>query len=156
MLLHVKKMDEIFAEEILSWTYEAPYDFYNNEYSVDAVRELLNHSYFVVLDDYEEIVGYFCSGESAQVPIGSLFGAYPESYLDIGIGMNPMLTGQGRGLKFFSFILDYIREVHGEAQVRLTVAAFNSRAIHLYEKLSFIKEIEFNHGDVVFITMIRN
>jgi len=68
MSLYVKEMDEIFAEEILSWKYEAPYDFYNNEYSVDAVQELMNHSYSAVLDDQDELFGFFCMGESAQVP----------------------------------------------------------------------------------------
>ncbi|EKN71546.1 hypothetical protein BABA_00890 [Neobacillus bataviensis LMG 21833] len=154
MAIYVKEMDDIFAEEILGWKYEAPYDFYNNEYSVDAVRELLNHSYFVVLDN-DEIFGYFCSGESAQVPIGSMFGAYPEGYLDIGIGMNPIFTGQGRGLLFFLFILNHIKEIFGDAPLRLTVASFNSRAIHLYEKIGFVNENEFRHGDVVFMTMVK-
>lgn len=155
MRLHVKEMDEIFAEEILGWTYEEPYDFYNNEYSVDAVRELLNHSYFVALDDHEEIFGYFCIGESAQVPIGSMFGVYPEGCMDIGIGMNPVFTGQGRGHLFLTFILNYIMGLVGTVSLRLTVAAFNTRAIHLYEKHRFEMEKAFRHGDVVFITMVR-
>ncbi|MEH7353844.1 GNAT family protein [Neobacillus drentensis] len=155
MLLYVKEMDEIFAEEILSWKYEAPYDFYNNEYSVDAVRELMNHSYSAVLDEQDEIFGFLCIGESAQVPIGIDFGAYPKGFIDVGIGMNPVFTGQGRGLTFLTFILNYIKGVYGDAPLRLTVAVFNSRAIHLYEKLGFVKEKEFTRGDIVFITMIR-
>ena len=155
MMLYVKEMDEIFAEEILSWKYEAPYDFYNNDYSVDAVRELMNQSYSTVLDDQDEVFGFFCIGESAQVPIGIDFGAYPKGYIDVGIGMNPEFTGQGRGLTFLTFILNYIKEVYGDVPLRLTVAVFNSRAIHLYEKLGFVKEKEFTNGDVVFNTMVR-
>ncbi|MBO0959289.1 GNAT family N-acetyltransferase [Neobacillus sp. MM2021_6] len=155
MLLQVMEMDVIFAEEILSWKYEAPYDFYNNEYSVAAVRELLNHSYFVVVDDLDEIFGYFCMGESAQVPIGSIFGAYPAGFLDIGIGMNPIFTGQGRGQLFLTFILNHIQSQVGTVSLRLTVVAFNTRAIHLYEKHGFEMKKSFRHGDVLFITMVR-
>jgi len=155
MSLYVKEMDEIFAEEILSWKYEAPYDFYNNEYSVDAVRELMNHSYSAVLDDQDELFGFFCMGESAQVPVGSNLGEYPEGFIDIGIGMNPVYTGQGHGHTFFTFIRNYIKAVYGDAPLRLTVAMFNNRAIHLYEKLGFVKEKEFTRGDIEFMTMVN-
>ncbi|MFZ7942673.1 MULTISPECIES: GNAT family N-acetyltransferase [Bacillaceae] len=154
MRLFVKKMDEIFAEEFLTWKYEAPYDFYSNEYSAGAIAELLNGSYSVILDDQNKIFGFFCIGESAQVPISSDFEIYAKGYVDVGIGMNPVFTGQGRGLLFFSFILDYIKAKYGDTPIRLTVAAFNNRAIHLYEKIGFVKEKEFIHGDVLFITMI--
>ncbi|MFK9092043.1 GNAT family N-acetyltransferase [Bacillus salipaludis] len=156
MLLFVKEMDEIFAEEILSWKYEAPYDFYNNEYSVDAVRELLSRSYSAVLDDQDEVFGFFCIGESAQVPIGAGFGAYSEDFIDVGFGMNPVFTGKGLGLSFLTFILQQISNVYGATPIRLTVAEFNSRAIHLYEKLGFVREMEFSHGDIVFMTMVKH
>ncbi|WHY86761.1 GNAT family protein [Neobacillus novalis] len=155
MLLYLKEMDEINAEKILSWKYEAPYDFYNNECSIEAVWEMLNHSYTAILDNQDEVFGFFCIGDSAQVPIGADFGAYPQGYIDIGIGMNPKFTGQGKGLSFFKFILRQIYEVHGVVPVRLTVATFNTRAIHLYEKLGFVKEKEFCRGDIKFMTMVK-
>lgn len=155
MLLYLKEMDEIYARKILSWKYEAPYDFYNNEYSVDAVQELLNPSYSAILDDQDEVFGFFCIGDSAQVPIGADFGAYPQGYMDVGLGMNPKFTGRGKGLSFLTFILQQINEVHGVVPVRLTVAAFNTRAIHLYEKFGFVKEKEFCRGDIKFMTMVK-
>lgn len=154
-MLYLKEMDEIYAEKILSWKYEAPYDFYNNEYSVEAVWEMLNSSYTAILNNQDEVFGFFCIGDSAQVPIGAESGTYPHGYVDVGIGMNPEFTGRGEGLSFFKFILQQIYQVHGVMPVRLTVAAFNTRAIHLYEKLGFVKEKEFCHGDNVFITMVR-
>ncbi|ETI69528.1 GNAT family N-acetyltransferase [Neobacillus vireti] len=155
MLLYLKEMDEIFAEKILSWSYETPYDFYDNEYSVEAVQEMLNHSYSAILDDHDEVFGFFCIGDSAQVPIGADFGAYPQGYIDVGIGMNPEFTGRGKGFSFFTFILQQIYEVHGVVPVRLTVATFNTRAIRLYEKLGFVKEKEFCHRDIEFLTMVK-
>lgn len=42
---------------------------------------------------------------------------------------------------------------YGNVPVRLTVAAFNQRAIHLYEKFGFVKEMEFAAVSVDFQTM---
>lgn len=148
-------MNEEFAIEILDWKYELPYDFYNNELNPQSLKELLEDSYYVVVDDHKKIVGYFCIGDCAKVPIGVHFGAYNEEFIDIGIGMNPTLTGKGNGATFFSFILKFIEENFLTVPFRLTVASFNKRAIHLYEKFGFEKEIEFNRGDTGFITMVR-
>jgi [ribosomal protein S18]-alanine N-acetyltransferase len=148
MQLTVKKMNEDFAKEILQWTYEKPYDFYNNELSPEGMHEFLSNSYYAVVDLEENLVGFFCLGKAAQVPSGD----YREELLDIGLGMKPELTGNGLGCKFFSFILSQIKEKH----LRLSVAAFNKRAIHLYEKLGFLKESEFKHKGINFIIMVRN
>ena len=144
-----------WANEILEWKYEAPYDFYNNEATDESVKELLETPYHAVVDEKEQLVGFFCSGCAAQVPIGSQFGAYTENLVDIGIGMNPDLTGKGNGAAFFSFVLDFIQDEFPGTHIRLTVANFNLRAIHLYEKLGFRKKMEFPRGPVDFITMVK-
>jgi [ribosomal protein S18]-alanine N-acetyltransferase len=155
MQLYVKDMTEDFARQILNWTYEKPYELYNNELSDEAMREILNHSYFAVVNHVDELVGYFCVGESAQAPIGALFGVYREVLYDIGIGMKPELTGSGLGYTFFSFILNDIKDTLDPKAVRLTVVKSNSRAIHLYEKLGFVKDKEFNQESIEFITMVK-
>ncbi|TKC19011.1 GNAT family N-acetyltransferase [Robertmurraya kyonggiensis] len=155
MILEIKSMNEEFAIEILDWKYEPPYDFYNNESDPQSLKELMENSYYVVVDNNKKIVGYFCIGDSAKVPIGVQFGAYNEELIDIGIGMNPSLTGKGYGATFFSFILSFIEENFLRVPFRLTVAKFNQRAIHLYEKFGFEKEMEFDRGDTRFMTMVR-
>jgi [ribosomal protein S18]-alanine N-acetyltransferase len=80
-----------------------------------------------------------------------LFRVYEEKLLDIGLGMRPDQTGKGFGYVFFSFILSHINE----QCVRLTVASFNTRAIHLYQKLGFLKVSEFKHKGINFIIMVR-
>jgi [ribosomal protein S18]-alanine N-acetyltransferase len=152
----VKRMTEEYAKQILSWKYEAPYDFYNNEESSESLRELLENPYYALLNTDETLIGFFCIGISAQVPFGRTVGAYSEDINDIGIGMNPSLTGQGFGAEFFSFILSYILETYKVDSLRLTVAAFNQRAIHLYTKLGFVKKMEFSRGAIKFITMVKN
>ncbi|MBY0095578.1 GNAT family N-acetyltransferase [Mesobacillus maritimus] len=155
MKLFIKEMDDGFAREILHWKYSPPYDFYNNEFSEEALRELLEESYYAIVSSERELIGYFCTGKTAQVPIGSQFGAYSKDLLDIGIGMKPALTGQGYGSEFFGFILAHIADSTPYKTIRLTVTDFNSRAISLYEKHGFVKNLEFNRGETKFITMIK-
>ncbi|KKK38113.1 hypothetical protein WQ57_09840 [Mesobacillus campisalis] len=155
MQLNIRNMNTDFAEEILDWKYAAPYDFYNNELTSDALKEMLENQYYAVLDQNDKLVGFFCIGDSARVPIGNQFGAYSEELIDIGIGMKPELTGQGFGFTFFSFILEHIQGNFNDVQNRLTVAKFNQRAIHLYEKFGFVKKIEFKKGSTAFITMVK-
>ncbi|MEK5480489.1 MULTISPECIES: GNAT family N-acetyltransferase [unclassified Viridibacillus] len=150
--LFVGKMNVNFAKEILSWRYEAPYDFYNNDLDTDSLNEMLENPYYSVLDSDGELIGFFCTGQSAQVPSGSMFGAYSEGRVDIGIGMKPGLTGKGYGYTFFSFILNHIQN-ENSLPIRLTVAKFNHRAIHLYEKLGFTKLMEFSNDSTEFIVM---
>lgn len=155
MQLSIRKMNEDFAKQILTWKYEAPYDFYNNEENAESLNELLDNPYYAVINLENELVGFFCIGSAAQVPYGASIGAYSEEIKDIGIGMDPSLTGQGFGAPFFSYILSYLQETNKVDSIRLTVAKFNQRAIHLYSKLGFVKKMEFSRGTTAFITMVK-
>jgi len=68
--------------------------------------------------------------------------------------MKPELTGKGYGSEFFSFILNQLQQ-ESHSPLRLTVATFNTRAIHLYEKLGFTKVMEFT-ASTEFITMKKD
>lgn len=153
MQLFIRDMNEMTANEILDWKYEAPFDFYNNERNNESLHEILENDYYAVVNDKEEIVGFYCIGVSAQVPIGAKFDAYIEDMVDIGIGMKPELTGLGFGSTFFSFVLNHIRTIYTNKFIRLTVATFNKRAIHLYEQLGFEKKMQFRTDSTEFITM---
>ncbi|WP_107926947.1 GNAT family N-acetyltransferase [Lysinibacillus parviboronicapiens] len=154
MQLFVREMDNRWATELLHWTYSAPYDFYNNELTTETLKEILDNSYQAIVNDKEQLIGYFCTGISAQVPSGHEVDAYLENGIDIGIGLKPDLTGKGFGTEFFSFIVSHVRQTT-HAPLRLTVAKFNTRAIHLYEKLGFKKKLEFKHQAIRFITMLK-
>lgn len=148
-------MSEEFAIEILNWKYPAPYNMYNNELNPDTLKEMLEDLYSIVVDENDRLVGFFCIGNAAKVPIGAEFGVYDEDLIDIGIGLKPELTGQGYGFIFFSFIVEYVQYSYKDVPLRLTVAQFNHRAIRLYEKFGFVKIMEFNKGDILFQTMVK-
>ncbi|MFJ8089053.1 GNAT family N-acetyltransferase [Lysinibacillus sp. NPDC095746] len=154
MQFYIREMNEIFATDILGWKYEEPYDFYNNDLCDESLKEILESPYYAIVNDKEELVGFFCIGTSAQVPIGCNYGAYLDEYIDVGIGMKPELTGKGYGSEFFSFILNQLQQ-ENQSPLRLTVATFNTRAIHLYEKLGFTKVMEFT-ASTEFITMKKD
>ncbi|MEK4426557.1 GNAT family N-acetyltransferase [Solibacillus sp. FSL K6-1523] len=155
MQLLIENMNEDLAKDIVSWEYEKPYDFYNNEISDGAVKELLDGSYFALVNEDQKLHGFFCTGDNAQVPVGKRFGVYSENSIDMGLGMNPKYVGKGSGFEFCSFILRYIEENHKGTPIRLTVAKFNQRAIHLYEKLGFEKKDEFRTDFAEFMTMVK-
>lgn len=156
MKLLKAEMDKEIAQEILNWRYDAPYHFYNNEPSAQELAELLNGTYFAVVDEKEETVGFFCVGDSAQVPSGKLCGVYDEECIDMGLGMVPKLLGKGHGKKFGLFVLHSIVETHPNLPVRLTVAIFKKRAIHLYKQLGFVLDKRFSStANVEFITMVK-
>lgn len=155
MQLLIEKMNEELAKEILSWKYDKPYDFYNNELTDEAIREMLDGSYIALVNDHQELIGFFCTGDDAIVPVGKKFGVYSDKSIDMGLGMNPKYVGKGSGFEFCSFILRYIEKNDKGRPIRLTVAKFNERAIHLYEKLGFVKNGAFSTDFAEFMTMVK-
>ncbi|KON84681.1 hypothetical protein AF331_11655 [Rossellomorea marisflavi] len=151
----ITELNREAAEEILAWKYEPPYDFYENERSEEAVAELSGGEYRLVLDESGQMYGFFCTGSSAQVPIGHEFGVYPDDHVDFGLGMNPAFTGRGTGAAFTAFILKEIRR-DTSLPIRLSVATFNKRAIKVYEQLGFQKVDHFRTRSAEFITMVEN
>ncbi|MFD1031619.1 N-acetyltransferase [Metaplanococcus flavidus] len=149
-------MTNVAAAEILNWRYPYPYDFYNNEMTEESLIEFLDGTYRAVRDENRNLFGFYCTGKSAQVPAGRKVGAYPEGFIDFGLGMEPKETGRGKGNAFFDFIRLEIHELQPEKPLRLTVAAFNERAIHLYENFSFVKDKEFKTDFAKFQTMVAD
>ena len=155
MTLLIENMSRYMAKDILNWKYDEPYDFYNNELTDEALNELLDGSYYAVVNENKDLIGFFCIGENARVPIGNLFGVYKANLVDMGIGMNPELVGNGYGFDFCTYIVKFIEEKYNSTSIRLTVAKFNRRAIHLYEKLGFVFENEFSTDTTEFMTMVK-
>jgi ribosomal-protein-alanine N-acetyltransferase len=136
-------MTEQEARVILGWCYEEPYDFYNLR-PEHQERELQ-----VVLDPQNgyraawssgELVGFCAFGPDARIAGGDYSG---EGVVDVGMGLRPDLTGKGIGPAFVSAVLDLGASAYQPASFRLTVAAFNQRAIRAYQKVGFEVESTF-------------
>ena len=159
MNLQIAPMTEDAARTISTWQYEPEYALYDMDGTTECIAELLNGTYYVATDECGEVVGFYCYGDSAQVPTGEEFGVYANpDYLDFGLGMRPDLTGHGEGQDFLLRGLQFARENFAVRHFRLTVAAFNQRAIKLYLKVGFTREKIFlvERGDSIslgFITM---
>lgn len=134
----IEPIKEEHARDILAWRYPPPYDFYDppadprTEY---YVREFLNPGlqFHAVLDAGDKFIGFCSYGRDGQVPGGH----YPDGALDIGLGMKPEYTGQGRGQVFFESIVAFAGHTLGAERFRVTVANFNRRAVSLYMKSGF-------------------
>ncbi|MED1952677.1 GNAT family N-acetyltransferase [Brevibacillus centrosporus] len=152
MKLTVMKLPD--AIEIVSWKYPEPYSFYNFEDTQELMDELLDGTYFSVRDSRNQLIGFFCFGKNAQVPAGFAAGLYVgENVCDIGLGMKPELTGLGLGAAFMKRGMEFAVKHYAPSQLRLSVAAFNKRAIRLYEKMGFQEVGSFPSKETVFLVM---
>jgi RimJ/RimL family protein N-acetyltransferase len=137
MSLTFDAMDEASARAIATWRYDAPYDLYNLDADdlPGAVQAFMDprNAYYVMVDGLEGLVAYCCFGPDAMVPGGD----YGAPGLDIGLGVRPDLTGQGRGLAFVSSVLAFARRTFAPEAFRVTIAEFNKRALRVWEKAGF-------------------
>ena len=138
MKLSIKQMNYDDAKQISKWIYEEPYSIYSMDGSDTCIAELLNGFYFSAFDDKNNLLGYYCFGESAQVPVGKQFGVYDnKAVIDIGLGIKPNSCGKGLGFDFLGDGLTFARKQLSTKGFRLTVATFNKRAIKIYENVGF-------------------
>jgi ribosomal-protein-alanine N-acetyltransferase len=127
--------------ELATWRYEPPYDFYDGD-----VEPVLNpERFFSARDGGGELIGFYYYEPT-------------DDAVDYGLGLRPDLVGRGLGLDFFRSGLEFAREQYRPTVIRLHVAAFNERAITVYERAGFrevsrhVRTFE-RWGEVEFITM---
>ena len=144
-VFHFHPIREDDAWKINGWCYPPPYDFYNGSGDRAALTELLSPDsphFAAELDG--ALAGFLAAGAAARVPGGEEVGAYADAEaLDIGLGLRPELTGQGYGLPFVRTALAYAGERFGPPTFRLSVVAWNQRAITVYERVGFMRGVVF-------------
>jgi len=146
------KMQQEDAHQIAAWHYDSPYDFYDWDQDPEDLAELLNpqswqESYYSVFNEENELVGFF------------VFKQYSQT-VEVGLGLRPDLTGKGLGRTFLTAGLSFGQE-HFPIEVwSLSVATFNTRAIHIYEQVGFTPLNTFMHhtngGEFEFLRMVRH
>src|SRR5688572_13654455 len=141
-------LDAANARAIIGWRYPPPYAVYNVLAEGEVLENLVNfladplNRYYSILDEREELVGFCCFGLDAQVPGGD----YRVEALDIGLGVRPDLTGQGHGMDFVLCVLEAASRLFAPSKVRVTIAAFNTRAQRVWEKVGFQRTHRFNRN----------
>lgn len=142
MTYSVEQMTAAAFDDMASWRYDPPYDFYDSD--VDPV--LNPERFFAVRDEPGAVVGHYYFEQKGDT-------------LEYGIGLRPELTGQGLGLEVFLAGLDFARERFAPTTITLAVAAFNARAITVYKRAGFretgrhMRTFE-RFGDVEFVDMV--
>lgn len=144
-------MSQRQARAVADWRYDPPYDFYDAVADPDDLAELLDPvqregRYFAVLGDPGGLVGFFMFKQEGDA-------------VEVGLGLRPDLTGRRLGLSFLLAGLEFARGRYSPARFRLAVAAFNQRAIRVYERAGFHRGESYMHrtngGDHAFLRMER-
>lgn len=151
----LRRITAVDAERISRWRYPEPYATYDGDPASVAGLLEPRYDYHAVTGPDGVLVGYFCFGVDATVPTGRRLGLYTEDALDIGLGMRPDLTGQGRGFDFVRAGLSFARGAYAPPAFRLTVAAFNRRAIRVYERAGFEPVHRFGDQSAEWLLMRR-
>ena len=125
-LLTQANADQIARE----WHYNDMYSFYDMENDPEDLEEIITpklrgDKYYQVVDDQDELVGYFCLERLS------------EEKVEVGLGLRPDLTGRGLGLNFVKEIEAFIQNNFNYELIILSVASFNKRAIKVYQRAGF-------------------
>jgi ribosomal-protein-alanine N-acetyltransferase len=127
--VRVVEWSERYANEVATWHYQPPYDFYDLASDPDDEAEMRDPAhaahYRAVLTEGGDLLDAFWYFDRQG------------DVVDVGIGLRPELTGRGLGESFLRAQLDYATGEWRPVTFRLFVAAWNERAIRLYERLGF-------------------
>lgn len=120
MIASVEQASPEALTAIEGWEYEPPYGFYDGRN--EPVRN--PERYFSAHDEAGQLAGFY-------------YYEFADRLLTYGLGMRPDLTGRGHGLEFVRAGLEFGRERFHPERIVLAVAAFNERAIRVYDRAGF-------------------
>lgn len=112
------------------WHYPGQYSFYDMSADIEDYQEIVtpslrqDHYYQVMTAD--KMVGFFVIEQADKTGVD-----------EIGLGLEPTLTGHGLGGDFVSHIISFVENNFVVKTLRLDVAEFNVRAQKVYQKLGF-------------------
>lgn len=142
MIIIFKVLTQSDARVVISWRYPDDYSIYNAD-TDDIDNEI---AYFIDSDNHyfgiyegDELIGHAVFHAEGRVAGGD----YSASALDIGAGMRPDYTGQGKGSAIIAAIIDFGRERYQATVFRATIASWNLRAQKATTNNGFIEVSRF-------------
>jgi [ribosomal protein S18]-alanine N-acetyltransferase len=155
MKIVIKPLQKDQALDVITWQYEPPYNVYNFNHREEELTYLLEprHAFHALLNDSGGLEGFCSFGADGQVTGGN----YHAEALDIGMGLRPALTGQGRGLDYAKAVLEYALTTYQPQKLRVTIMSFNWRARRVWEHLGFKFYDEFKtRAERAFVVLLRD
>ena len=120
MKLRIEPASADVLAQRAAWRYPPPYDFYDD----DGAPPKNPERFYGVYDESGAVVEFF------------YFEGRGDAIL-FGLGLRPELTGQGLGDEFVSAGIAFAERTFGKRRIVLEVAAFDERAIKVYERAGF-------------------
>jgi [ribosomal protein S18]-alanine N-acetyltransferase len=134
----IRPMTAVDAHAIAAWHYPGEYAFYDADADPGDLAELL--------DPAQWGTRYFAADELPRHELaGFLVLTLTGSEAVLGLGLRPDLTGHGLGESFVRACMRFATAARGAETYALTVAAFNRRAIAVYERAGFCEVEHFQH-----------
>jgi ribosomal-protein-alanine N-acetyltransferase len=130
--LVVRPMNVDDASCVAGWRYREQWSAYNLASPAGLLDEL--ELYWAVTDAADTLVGFVCVDAAARVP-----GLDADSpFIDVGVGMDPDIIGQGRGLAFGEIVLGHLARRYPERPLRAVIQAWNARSLRFTARRGFI------------------
>lgn len=142
MRLHFSPVTEADIREFVFWRYEPPYEIYNALPTDAGESDVANEidyfldpdiNCFAIHDEHGRLAAFCTFGRDARVSGGD----YSAPALDIGLGVKPELTGRGFGHIFIGALIGFAQANFKTGQLRVTIAAFNTRAQRVWKNAGF-------------------
>jgi [ribosomal protein S18]-alanine N-acetyltransferase len=125
----IAPMTQAEAEAVAAWHYPGEYAFYDAATVPEDMEDLL--------DSARRGDAYFgARGPGADLEGFVYLDRKDAGAVEIGLGLRPDLTGRGLGAAFTGAAIQLARD-RGAERITLAVAAFNVRAITVYERAGF-------------------
>ena len=125
----IRPMTAADAHAVAGWRYPGIYAFYDADGDPADLAELLDPAGWGTR--------YFAADAGGELAGHLVFKLAADGIAEIGLGLRPDLTGRGLGLPFLRAAMRYAEQALGATRFTLAVAAFNRRAIKVYERAGF-------------------
>lgn len=134
----IRPMTAADAQAVAGWRHPGIYSFYDANADPADLAELLDPAGWGMR--------FFAADVGGELAGNLVFKLSDDGIAEIGLGLRPDLTGRGLGLPFLRAAMGYAEQAFGATGFTLAVAAFNHRAIKVYERAGFSETDRYMHA----------